>query len=144
MLNFRQVTESVGNFKHISSIQDVIPCIQNLSNTQVVQLSYEQIQACDEPPVTCCRAPFIKKYHHFTYPRHGVVKCLYIKGQGSYNEELMKQVPEKGMYCNGDLFYCFIILVDLCCTLICFILLSFFFFFFFFFFFKENLKMRYF
>ena len=37
----RQVTESAGNFKHISSIQDIIPCIQKLSNTQVVTLTYE-------------------------------------------------------------------------------------------------------
>lgn len=92
----RQVKEEVGNFKHMSSIQDIIPCIDKLSNTETVVLTYETIQSNDEDPVSSCRAPFIKKYHHFTYPRIGVVKCKYIKGQGEYKEELMKQV-QKGM-----------------------------------------------
>lgn len=81
----------------MSSIEDIIPCIEKLSNTETVTLTYEMIQACDEEPVSSCRAPFIKKYHHFTYPRAGVVHCKYIKGQGEYQEELMKQVQYKGM-----------------------------------------------
>ena len=88
----------------MSSIQDIIPCIQNLSNTVTVQLTYENIQACDELPVTSCRSPFIKKYHHFTYPRPGVVNCKYIKGQGEYKEELMKQVQPKGVFSQLYLF----------------------------------------
>ena len=79
------------------SIKDIIPCIKVLSNTETVTLSYESIEACDEHAVTPCRSPFIKKYHHFTYPRAGVVNCKYMKGSGEYHEELMKQVQEKGM-----------------------------------------------
>lgn len=90
----------------MSSIEDIIPCIKNLSHTMTIELTYAMIQACDDLTVTSSKAPFIKKYHHFTYPRPGVVHCQYIKGQGEYKEELMKQVqPKKGVPSFAFLIY---------------------------------------
>jgi hypothetical protein len=112
----RQVKEAEGNFKHMYSIQEIIPCIKNLSNTETIILAYETIQSMDEPAVTPCRAPFIKKYHHFTYPRPGVVHCKYMKGTGQYQEELMKQVQEKGIFTHsavwGFFFLFFLFFLD--------------------------------
>lgn len=79
------------------SIDDIIPCFKALSNTETIQLTYDQINACDEPAVSACHAPFIKKYHHFTYPRAAVVHCKYMKGKGEYQEETMKQQKDDGM-----------------------------------------------
>ena len=81
------------------SIKDILPCIQVLSNTVTVELTRDQINACDESAVSACGGPFIKKYHHFTYPRPGVVHCKYMKGKGEYKEELMKQQKDDGMNC---------------------------------------------
>lgn len=94
--NNRQVRIEEGNFHHMYSIADLIPCIKMLSNTNVVELTYDEILECDEPTVTPSR-PFIKNYHHFTYVREGVVRCKYIKGVGDYNEETMKQGNQKGV-----------------------------------------------
>lgn len=81
----------------MSSITDILPCIQVLSNTVTVELTYDAINACDEPAVSPCHGPFIKKYHHFTYPRPGVVQCKYMKGNGEYQEEIMRQQKDDGM-----------------------------------------------
>jgi len=87
----RQVRSAEGNYKHMHSVLNIIPCIKVLSNTETIVVSYDEIQACDEPSVSAVGGPWIKKYHHMVYVRPGVVKCSYIKGDGVYKEERMKQ-----------------------------------------------------
>jgi hypothetical protein len=94
-LNRRQVKSAEGNYKHMHSILNVLPCIKVLSSTETIVLTYEQINECDEPAVSSIGTPWIKKYHHIAYVRPGVVKCSYIKGDGDYKEERMKQVAGK-------------------------------------------------
>jgi hypothetical protein len=73
------------------SLSDIIPCIEKLSYTETIILSYDVIQSCDEETVSPCKEGFIKKYYHFTYPTPGVLLCKVLKGHGVYIQEEMKQ-----------------------------------------------------
>jgi hypothetical protein len=74
------------------NISNIIPCMANLSRTQSIELSYDDIVSCDEGPVKPAGECFIKKYHHFIYDGPGVVKCKYIKDVGDYDMHKMKRV----------------------------------------------------
>lgn len=69
----------------------IIACMQNISNTESIYLAAETIQECDEDIVKPIGKGFIKSYHHFTYVSMGVLKCQYIRGQGQYEQQTMKQ-----------------------------------------------------
>jgi hypothetical protein len=86
------VRKAEKNYKHMYSITDVLPCMNILKNTHSIQLSAEDVEACDEDIVKPVGKPFIKKYHHFAYQSVGVLKCKHIKGEGEYVIEKTKQM----------------------------------------------------
>jgi hypothetical protein len=90
----RQVRQNEGNFVHMFSIMDIIPCMKKLKNTTSVELTYQDINEADEEPVRAIGKNFIKKYHHFTYISPGVVGCRYIKGIGDL---VMNRMSQQGM-----------------------------------------------
>ena len=88
----RQVTKNEGDFVHMFSIENIIPCMAKLKNTNCIVLKYETIEKCDEEQVKVIGTSFMRKYHHFTYPSSGVVNCKYVKGEGDYTTHRMKKV----------------------------------------------------
>jgi len=91
MIIFRQVRKAEADWAHMYSIANIIPCMKNLKNTTSKILTAEQICLADEDIVKPVGPGFIKKYHHFTYLGPGVLSCKYIKGQGEYRREEMRQ-----------------------------------------------------
>lgn len=73
------------------SIANIIPCMSNLKRTQSIELTYDEIEQCDELPVKAVGGCFIKQYHHFVYDGPGRVKCKYMKGHGEYIVHQMKR-----------------------------------------------------
>lgn len=81
-----------ANYSHdMFNISNIIPCMVNLTRTQSIELSYDEIVNCDEGLVKPVGDCFIKKYHHFVYDGPGVVKCKYMKGDANYVIHKMKR-----------------------------------------------------
>ena len=74
------------------SIDNVIPCMDKLKNTNCIPLEHETIEKCDEDLVKPCGTAFMRLYHHFIYDSPGVVKCKYVKGVGDYQTHMMRKV----------------------------------------------------
>jgi hypothetical protein len=88
----RAVRKHEKDFHHMYSCEDVIVSMENVKRTTKKQLTYEQIQSCDEEKVIPkSRIAFIKKYHHFKYVSCGVVECSYIKNEGDLFRHEMVQ-----------------------------------------------------
>lgn len=75
------------------NITNIVDCMGALRNTTSVQLSYEEIAACDDVHnVSAVGEGFIKKYHHFKYVRSGVVQCKVKKSDPTYTTHMMSKV----------------------------------------------------
>ena len=88
----RQVRIAESDWQKMFSMETIIPCMKSLKNTTSIQLTAEEIRDNDEDVVKPIGAAWIKKYHHFTYEEKGVLNCKYIRGEGAYKREKMKQV----------------------------------------------------
>lgn len=83
-----------ANYAHMFSIANIIPCMSNLKRTKSIEVTYDEIQKCDELAVKAVKECFIKKYHHFVYDGPGRLKCKYVKGRGEY---MTHQIKRAGM-----------------------------------------------
>lgn len=81
-----------ADFKHMVSVDDIIPCMKKIKNTTSIELKSQEIRDSDEDVVKAVGKGFIKKYHHFKYERPGELKCQYVRGEGGHQVHNMKQL----------------------------------------------------
>jgi hypothetical protein len=60
-------------------INNIMPCMEKLKNTNSIEITYDEIVKADEEDAKPIGKGFIKKYYHFTYDGPGVVKCKFMK-----------------------------------------------------------------
>lgn len=77
----------------MKDVESIIPCMKNINNTTAYNLTPEEIEACDEDLAKAKAGKgFIKKYHHFSYVKPGVINCQYIRGKGPYHTHYIVQL----------------------------------------------------
>jgi hypothetical protein len=69
--------------------------MKNIKNTTPFHLESAEIEACDEDCAKAQGKGFIKKYHHFSYVKPGVINCQYIRGKGAYQTHHIFQLEGK-------------------------------------------------
>jgi hypothetical protein len=96
-LIFRAVRSAEADFEHMYNISNIMQCMGNIKRTTAVQLTFEEIIACDDvQSVVPVGDGFIKKYHHFEYVRSGVVRCKVKKSDETSKTHTM--LKEAGMF----------------------------------------------
>jgi hypothetical protein len=93
------VRAAEANFQHMKDVNSIIPCMKNIQNTTSYTLTPEEIEACDEDVAKAEGKGFIKKYHHFSYGKPGVINCQYVRGKGPYQTHHIVQL--EGMSCRN-------------------------------------------
>ena len=88
----RAVRKAQENFEHMKDVESIIPCMKNIQNTTSYNLTAKEIEDSDEDVAKAKGKAFIKKYHHFSYVRPGVINCQYIRGKGAYITECIVQL----------------------------------------------------
>lgn len=88
----RAVREAESNFQHMKDVQSITPCMKKLKNTTSYTLTPEEIEACDEDVAKPKGKGWIKKYHHFSYDKPGVINCQYVRGVGAYQTNRIVQL----------------------------------------------------
>lgn len=84
LLTSRAVREAEANYEHMKDVDSITPCMKKIKNTTEYQLTPEEIEACDEDSAKAKGKGWIKKYHHFSYSKPGVINCQYVRGRGAY------------------------------------------------------------
>lgn len=88
----RAVREAEANYEHMKDVDSIIPCMTNLKNTTSYHLTPEQIEECDEDVAKAKGKGWVKKYHHFSYVKPGVINCKYVRGKGAYQQHHIVQI----------------------------------------------------
>jgi hypothetical protein len=76
----------------MKDVKSITPCMKKLKNTTAYILTPEQIEVCDEDIAKPKGKGFIKKYHHFSYGKPGVINCQFIRGEGPYQTHRIIQL----------------------------------------------------
>ena len=88
----RAVRRQEKNYHLTKSVDDVIPALNSLSNTTVINLNPEVILANDEKTAASfTNKGFIKKYFHYVHKPGNTLLCKHFKNQGNYGTEKIRQ-----------------------------------------------------
>lgn len=74
--------------------------MEKIQRTTAFILTPEQIEACDEDLAKPTGKGFIKKYHHFSYSKPGMINCQYIRGKGAYQQHRIVQLEGTIFFSN--------------------------------------------
>lgn len=85
-LNDRAVRQAEENYEHMKDVKTITACMKKVKNTTDYPLTADEIEECDDlDSIKRKGKGFIKKYHHFSYVKSGVIKCQHVRGKGEYN-----------------------------------------------------------
>ena len=99
----RQVKKAEGNFVHLSSVNDIVNCVDAVRNTTKHIFTADEINSHDIEKTKAVGGAFIKKYHHFSYPESGVVRCSYMKGE----EGVVRRIRQENGTLISIFLFCF-------------------------------------